>query len=176
MPGTPTVIADVDRDVVLALERRLGPPIDSYLNGWQVWIEPMAADEGAPELECRLHPPVGFTQPRGLSHHDLWDEVVAQLADGAEHLRLGDEQRHLRDVWTLLEVFPAFGDDVTVTDLGSWAERELGVTALGSGQVDHARLGGRFRRRGHDFDLAGALRAALTAGGGPDGGAGGVTA
>lgn len=77
MSRDPTCVFGCDADLLQRLEGRFGPPIDSYLNGWQLWLQPMA---GRPEveLEYRLHPPAGFRQPEGLSHHDLWETVIDQ--------------------------------------------------------------------------------------------------
>lgn len=170
MAGTPVALFDVDAELLLALEGAFGPPIDSYLMGWQVWIvEVDAAD--APdglELEYRLHPPAGFEQPAGgegspFSHHDLWDEVLLQVGEGRDVLELGAETRELAGVWVVLEVYPAFGDEVTAAQVRAWAETALGRPAVASGEVDHDRLGGEWKRRGHAVDLPAALRAALGA-------------
>ncbi len=56
-------------ELILAIEAAFGPPIDSYVNGAQVWLED--------DIEYRLHPVSGFQLPSGISHHDLWDEVTA---------------------------------------------------------------------------------------------------
>ncbi|MDX1619731.1 MAG: hypothetical protein R3320_01985 [Nitriliruptorales bacterium] len=159
MATTPIVIFDVDADLLSALEAALGPPLDSYLMGWQVWLHEI--DEQDVELEFRLHPPAGFEQPDGMSHHDLWDEVIVQVADGVADLELGSEHRTVGSLWQVLEVFPAFGEDVEPEQLRRWVEELLGREALGAGEVDHERLGGRWKRRGHEFDLASALRAAV---------------
>lgn len=168
MSTTPVAIFEVDAELLLALEGAFGPPIDSYLMGWQVWLVEVDADD-APEdleLEYRLHPPAGFTQPAGtaeepFSHHDLWDEVMVQVGEGRTELELGAETRDLQAVWTLLEVYPAFGDDVTPAQVRAWAEAALGRSATASGEVDHERLGGEWKRRGHALDLPAALRDAL---------------
>jgi hypothetical protein len=160
MSGDPTCVFEVDRDLVLALESAYGPPIDSYLNGWQVWLEPSELEDAEGEpivLEHRLHPPTGFRQPAGLSHHDLWDEVVTQLADGRDVLRLGEEERRLADVWRLLEVYPAHGDPVVPEELRAAAEGAIRRPAFAAGQVDHAGLGARWKRSKGAFDLPGAL-------------------
>ena len=179
--GTPVAVFAVDGELLLRLEATFGPPLDSYLNGWQVWLEELTEDnlpEGVPEpvdevtLEFRLHPPVGFEQPEGLSHHDLWDEVVVPLADARaegepfpDGFALGAETRRLEEVWTLLEVFPAYGEDVTPDLVRMWAQAWLGRMPVGVGRVDHATLGGRWKREGNRFDLAGAIRQSLGAGG-----------
>lgn len=162
MPTSPVAVFDVDTGLLEALEAAFGPPIDSYLRGWQVWIEPIDPDKDDPlELEYRLHPPAGFAMPEGLNHHDLWDEVIAQVADGAQTFALGSETRDLADIWVLLEVFPAFGDPLTSGDVRAAAERALGRPARADGDVDHERLGGRFKREGHDADIPAALLEAL---------------
>ena len=165
MADTPVAIFTVDVGLLERLETAFGPPIDSYLMGWQVWLVEVDSNDGDDaveecELEYRLHPPGGFTQPVGLSHHDLWDEVIVQAADGAREFRLGEETRPLDSLWVLLEVYPAFGEDVTADQVRGWAEAALGRPALAAGTVDHERIGGRFTR-GQDDDLPAALRAAL---------------
>lgn len=192
MRGTPSCLFEVDEGLLLALEAAFGPPIDSYLRGWQVWLVAVEAsdvrgeggdedlaenmvddlDEDLVELEYRLHPPAGFAQPRGLSHHDLWDRTLEQVADAAAGgdaaleglvLELGEERRDVASLWELLEVFPAFGEQVTPDQVRRWAEAALGRPALAFGYVEHERLGGAFKRLGTRFDLPGALRAALDA-------------
>ncbi|MDQ3931924.1 MAG: hypothetical protein M3252_03675 [Actinomycetota bacterium] len=111
------------------------------------------------ELEYRLHPPPQFRQPQGLSHHDLWDAVIEQIVAGKEHLRLGEEERSLEEVWRLLEVYPAFGEDPTPEALRDAAEAVLGRPALAAGYVDHERLGARWKREQGTFDLPSALLA-----------------
>lgn len=182
--GTPVAVFAVDGELLLRLEAAFGPPLDSYLNGWQVWLEEVTEDnlpDGVPApvdevtLEFRLHPPVGFEQPQGLSHHDLWDEVAVPLADARAEgepfpasLELGTETRRLAEVWTLLEVFPAYGEDVTPDLVRMWAQSWLGRVALGVGRVDHAILGGRWKREGNRFDLTGAIRRSLGLDGGDE--------
>lgn len=161
MATDPVAIFDVDLELLRALEGAFGPPIDSYLMGWQVWIVEVDETGGEVELEYRLHPPAGFVQPEGLSHHDLWDEVMIQVGEEVHPFRLGEETRPLTSLWTLLEVFPAFGDEVTAGQVRRWAERALDRPALAAGKVDHERLGGQWKRRGHELDLPAALRAAL---------------
>lgn len=167
MPEDPVAIFAVDLELLGALEAAFGPPLDSYLMGWQVWLDEVEADD-APEgceLEYRLHPPAGFAQPTSadgsFSHHDLWDEVIVQVADGVHPFRLGDEERDLTSLWVLLEVFPAFGEEVTPEQVGAWAAAALGRAPLASGWVDHERLGAAWKRQGHETDIPGQLRQVL---------------
>jgi hypothetical protein len=160
----PTCLFDVDEDLILTLEATFGPPIDSYLSGWQVWIEPsgLVGRDGEPvELEHRLHPPAGFRVPEGISHHDLWDAAVEQIAAGERVLRLGEEERRVQELWVLLEIYPGFGDPLTPDDLRRDVEARLGRAALAAGHVDHGRLGARWKRSKGAYDLAGALREQL---------------
>jgi hypothetical protein len=157
----PTCVFRVDSGLIEALERAFGPPVDSYLSGWQVWLEGAGEDI---ELEYRLHPPGGFRVPEGLHPEELWDRVTGQLAEGRERLRLGDRELSLEDVWALLEVYPAFGDPLTPEELRVLSETVLGRPALAAGYVDHRRLGKHWERgRGH-FDLPAALLEELAGG------------
>jgi hypothetical protein len=154
-------IVDVDPDVLAALESAFGPPIDSYLMGWQVWLVDARVAGEEVTLEYRVHPPAGFHQPAGLDHHDLWTEVIAQLADGAQELVLGEETRALSDVFDLLEVYPAFGEPLSPAQVAGHVEACLGRAPRAAGAVDHERLGARWKRQRHGFDLPAALRDAL---------------
>ncbi len=163
MSRDPTCLFRCNSELLLALEGALGPPIDSYLMGWQVWIEPatLPGRRDPVELEYRLHPPAGFHQPGGLSHHDLWDAVMEQIAAGRMPLRLGEEERTLQDVWVLLEVYPAFEAALSPDAVRNAAETVLEQNAIAAGYVDHERLGARWKRSKGGFDLPGALFAEL---------------
>jgi hypothetical protein len=104
-----TCVWRVDADLVLALDAQLGPPVDSYVNGTHTWLG--EDGPGGVALEWRLHPVAGYRAPTGLSHYDLWEQVVGALSAGADP---GDE------VLTNLEHpvgVPAFGDPVEGTRL-----------------------------------------------------------
>ena len=134
----PTTVWRIRPGVVLALAARLGSPTDAYVNGSQVWLTP-----GPVPLEWRLHPTATYRLPAGLSHHELWDQVVAQLVTGApaDALLLGDETRALDDLWDGLEAYPAYGDDIDPAALAAAVEERLGPTPDASGRVDHGALG-----------------------------------
>jgi hypothetical protein len=107
MSRTATCVWRVDAPLIAALEERLGPPVDGYLNGSQVWLAEVGPGDVA--LEFRLHPVAGFRLPTGLSHYDLWEQVVASLAAGTANdaLPLGEETRALASLWDGLECFAA---------------------------------------------------------------------
>lgn len=151
----PTCLFRVDRELIEALDGRFGPPLDSYVMGWQVWLEP-AGDEDV-VLEYRLHPPAGFSLPEDLHPEDLWDRVTGAIVREEDPPILGGEPRRLEEIWVLLEAYPAFGDPVEPEQVRAWAEEALGRPALVAGYVDHRRLGKRWERRPGRFDLPGAL-------------------
>lgn len=164
---TPACAYRVDVVLIEELDRHLGPPLDSYVRGWQVWLE----DHGpsGETLEWRLHPPAAFRMPRGVNPHDLFDLVLQGLAEVAGEVDgdvpadsatfpLGDERRSLAQVWEVLEVFPTFTDDVAVDDLVAVVTDALGGRRPdAAGHVDHARLGDVWKGRRGDFSIAEAL-------------------
>lgn len=135
--------------LVEALARRLGPPLDAYLNGSHTWHTDAGpgADDGR-TLEWRLHPAPGYRAPRGTSPYDCWDTVLAQLRAGADpdHLRLGEETRTLRSLWEGLECFVAFGDDLEPARLAATATERLGIPPDACGLVDHERVAAAWER------------------------------
>jgi hypothetical protein len=139
-----TTVWRIHPQLLLAAAERLGPPIDSYLNGSQTWLTETAGTT----LEWRLHPVAGYRPPDGLSHYDLWDGVLDQLAEGADPggLRLGSETRALSDLWDGLECFAAHGDDLEPATLTGATRSELGLDPDASGLVDHDRIGDAWER------------------------------
>lgn len=164
MPGTPTCVYRVDPALIEALDACLGPPLDSYVRGWQVWLENNGP--GDERLEWRLHPPARFRMPRGVNPHDLFDVVlqgIAEAADpAADAFAAGKEQRTLAQIWEVLEVFPADGDRIEPAALAEAAGAALGGRRPdGAGLADHDRLGDLWKGRHGDFSVGAALLAAL---------------
>ena len=170
MSSVPTCVLRVDAALVEALDACLGPPLDSYVRGWQVWLEPHGP--GGVTLEWRLHPPARFTMPRGVDPHDLFGEVLQALAEVAapdvDALPLGKERRSLSEVWEVLEVFPTFGDEVSPDVLVAVTEETVGRSPDAVGHVDHSRLGDLYKARSGDFSVGAALLAELGAQGDPE--------
>jgi hypothetical protein len=142
-----SAIWPITGDLVLALDERLGPPVDSYVNGSQTWL----TDDGPGDvtLEWRLHPVAGYTTPRGLSHYDVWEQVVADLSSSAEAragLALGDERRPLAALWEGLECYPAYGDEVEPANLARSAADALGIAPAMAGMIDHGPIGDAWER------------------------------
>jgi hypothetical protein len=161
--GNPTCAYRVDAALVELLDARLGPPLDSYVRGWQVWLEEQGP--AGEVIEWRLHPPAGFEIPQGVDHHDLFEVVLQGMTEvddpAAEPFPLGDERRRLREVWEILEVFPAHGDPLSPEQVVEIATRVLERPPDLAGFADHARMGDLFKGRRGDFSVAEALEEQL---------------
>jgi hypothetical protein len=127
-------------ELVLALDEHLGGPVDSYVNGSQTWLT--EDGPGGATLEWRLHPVGGYRPPAGLSHYDLWEQVVAQLSAGRDPgtLALGDERRPLASLWDGLEAYAPY-DDLEPATLAHATGAALGWPPDTSGLVDHSGIG-----------------------------------
>ena len=145
-PRVPTAVWRISADVVTALDERLGPPVDGYVNGTQTWL----SDDGPGDatLEWRLHPVAHYRAPAGTGPDDLFDEVVGALAAGADPdaLLIGGELRSLASLWDGLECFPAYGDEMEPATLAAAASTALGVAPAAAGLVDHDRIGAVWER------------------------------
>lgn len=148
--------------LVLAVDERLGAPVDSYVNGTQTWLTDLDPDT---TLEWRLHPVAGYRTPVGSSHYDVWDQVVAGLTAGAsgDGLDLGDERRTLRSLWDGLECFVAIGDDVEPAVLARAAADVLPLPPDAIGLVDHDRIGAEWERADGTVSIVEMLLAELGA-------------
>ncbi|QBI19422.1 hypothetical protein ER308_07560 [Egibacter rhizosphaerae] len=158
-PEVPTCVYRVDAALIERLDERLGPPLDSYVRGWQVWLEPHGPQ--GETLEWRLHPPARFRMPRGVDPHDLFEVVLQGLAavgdPDDEAFAAGEEARRLTEIWEVLEVWPTFGDELAPELVAGAATRALGRPPDAAGHADHARLGDQFKGRRGDFSVGVAL-------------------
>ena len=163
MSRTATSVWRVDPALVLALDERLGPPVDSYLNGSQTWLAEVGPGDVA--LEFRLHPVAGYRLPEGMSHYDLWEQVVAALsgerADAAA-VQLGTETRALTSLWDGLECFAAYGDELEPAPLASAAGEAVGRAPDAAGLVDHLRIGSEWERAQGSLSIVDMLLAELS--------------
>lgn len=78
----PTAIWKCSPELIAALDARLGEPVDTYVNGSQVWIR----DDGpkGATIEWRLHPVAGYTRPKGYTTYNLFSRIALQCARAAE--------------------------------------------------------------------------------------------
>jgi hypothetical protein len=134
-----TTVWTISSELILAIDERLGLPVDSYVNGSQTWL----TEVDDVTLEWRLHPVAGYRLPKPLSHYDLWEAVTDALRGGVDPhaLPLGDETRPLTSLWDGLECFAAFGDDLEPPRLAALATEVLGRPPDRVGLVDHERIG-----------------------------------
>ena len=145
MTRVATAVWRLTPDLVVALDARLGPPVDGYVNGTQTWL----TDSGpnGQTLEWRLHPVSGFRAPRGVGPYDMWDEVTGQLAAACDpaSLPLGEERRPLASLWDGLECY-ALDDALEPAPLAAAAADLLGIPPDAVGLVDHDRIGRAWER------------------------------
>lgn len=136
---TATTVWTISGELVLAVDERLGMPVDSYVNGSQTWLTELEALT----LEWRLHPIAGYRVPSPLSHYDVWEAAVDALRAGSDPhaLRLGDETRPLTSLWDGLECFAAYGEEIEPPRLAALATDELGRAPDAIGLVDHEAIG-----------------------------------
>ncbi len=143
---SPAALWPVSSELVLAIDDRLGSPVDGYVNGTQTWL----TDDGpgGATLEWRLHPVGGYAPPLGVTPYDLWDEVVGGLRAGAtpDALPLGRQRRPLASLWEGLECFPVYGAEVEPAVLAGAAGAALGIVPSAAGLVDHDRIGDEWER------------------------------
>lgn len=157
-----TTVWVIAPELLLALDEHLGTPVDSYLNGSQTWLSP-APGNAEVELEWRLHPVAGYRLPKGLSHYDLWEQVVQQLSAGtdAAALQLGDEVRPVTSLWDGLECYAPF-DDVEPATLAQMATDALGRSPDRTGMVDHDAIGDAWERANGEVSIVALLIEQLT--------------
>jgi hypothetical protein len=161
MPRVATTVWTISPELVLALDERLGLPVDSYVNGSQTWL----VEEGELTLEWRLHPVAGYRAPAQVSPYDLWETVVSQLSlAGDPHaLRLGDEVRPLTALWDGLECYAAHGDEPEPQQLATMASTQLGRPPDRFGLVDHDAIGDAWERANGGVSIVALLLAQLEA-------------
>jgi hypothetical protein len=143
-----TTVWTVAPELVLALDERLGTPLDSYVNGSQTWLTTAGGtgtdddDDDGIGLEWRLHPVAGYRPPAGISLYELWEQVVSALSQGADPaaIALGDETRPLTSLWDGLECYAPY-DDLEPVALAQFATERLGRAPDRSGLVDHQAIG-----------------------------------
>lgn len=77
----PTAIWKCSPELIAALDSRLGEPVDTYVNGSQVWIR----DDGpsGATIEWRLHPVASYTRPKGFTTYNVFSRIALQCARAA---------------------------------------------------------------------------------------------
>jgi hypothetical protein len=126
-------------ELIVALDGRFGEPVDTYVNGSQVWIRDDGPDGTL--LEWRLHPVAGYHRPAGMATEEVFSSTALALGTGAV------PAVPLERLWDGLEAFAALPDtDVPPLALAAAVVGSLGIEPDAVGFVDHQRLGDEWER------------------------------
>lgn len=149
----PTCVWKASPELLLSLDDRFGEPVDTYVNGSQVWLR----DDGpsGEALEWRLHPVAGYRRPDGLATEEVFDTVTAALARGAEPMI------PLERLWEGLEAFAAYDDELEPAPLAAACTASLGLAPDAAGLADHDLIGDEWERSGGATSIVAALLAQL---------------
>ncbi len=148
----PTCVWRISRELIVALDGRLGDPVDAYVNGSQTWLR----DDGpaGEAIEWRMHPFPGYSPPDGLTHYDVFTRVARAASPGCD----GPDPASL---WDGLEAFPAYGDEIEPAPLTGVLTEVLGLAPDASGLVDHELIADAWERSGGTTSITTALLAQL---------------
>jgi hypothetical protein len=146
---TPVCVWRTTADLVVALDERFGEPIDTYVNGAQVWLRDDGP--GGIALEWRLHPAGGYRRPDGLATEEVFAEVARMLALGE------DPPAPLGRLWDGLEAFAAYGDEVEPATLAAAGAASLGIAPDAAGLADHDRIADEWERTSGAISITDAL-------------------
>ncbi|MGI8807018.1 MAG: hypothetical protein ACR2KK_04100 [Acidimicrobiales bacterium] len=146
---TPTCVWRISAELVIALDARLGEPVDAYVNCSQVWLR----DDGpaGEAIEWRLHPVAGYRRPDGLTTEEVFDVVTAALAT--------DEPPPvaLDRLWEGLEAFAAYDDELEPATLAAACGASLGMPPDATGLADHDVIGDQWEQSGGATSIVAAL-------------------
>lgn len=145
----PTCVWRLTAGLVVALDERFGEPVDSYVNGSQVWLRDDGP--GGMTVEWRLHPVAGFEPPPGVTTHDLFPSVALSLATDEQPISAPES------LWDGLEAFPAYGDEAEPATLAAAVTASLGMAPTASGLVDHVAIADEWERAGRRVSVVHAL-------------------
>jgi hypothetical protein len=149
----PTCVWKASPELLLTLDARFGEPVDTYVNGSQVWLR----DDGPGDvaLEWRLHPVSGYRRPDGMATEEVFDLVTGALARG-EELPVP-----LDRLWEGLEAFAAYDEELEPATLAAACTAALGTPPDAAGLADHDLIGDAWERSGGRTSVVAALLAQL---------------
>ena len=145
----PTCVWKASPELLLTLDARFGEPVDTYVNGSQVWLR----DDGpaGEAIEWRLHPVGGYRRPDGLATEEVFDVVTAALATESE------PPVPLDRLWEGLEAFAAYDDELEPAILSAACTASLGMPPDAAGLADHDLIGDRWEQSGGATSIVTAL-------------------
>jgi hypothetical protein len=139
--------------LIVALDGQFGEPVDTYVNGSQVWLRDDGP--GGITVEWRLHPVAGYRKPAGLATDEVFSRTALALGTGAPPPAPVDS------LWEGLEAFSAYGEEVEPAPLRAAAMASLGIAPDAAGLVDHDAIGDAWERSGGRTSIIEALLAQL---------------
>ena len=150
-----TCVWRISPELVRRLDDVFGPPLDTYVNGSQVWL----GEDGPQDLviEWRLHPVAGYERPKGMTTEDVFDRTAAAIAAGEE------PPAPLDRLWDGLEAFAAYGDLIEPAILAQLLPDALGIAPDAYGLVDHEPIADAWERSKRQTSIIGDLLKALHA-------------
>jgi hypothetical protein len=158
LPLVATCIWRCTPEVITALDRAFGDPVDAYVNGSQVWIDDDGP--GGVAIEWRLHPVANYAKPRGIATADVFQALV-RAAVSDDGLSLPPPIA----LWDGLEAFAAYDDPLEPAVLRDWAATRLGMEPTASGWVDHEVVADAWERTERASSIVADLLAQLVAAG-----------
>ncbi len=145
----PTCVWRATHELVVALDERFGEPIDTYVNGSQVWLREDGGDDVV--FEWRLHPVAGYVRPPGVTTEEVFGTVALAFATDAT------PPAPLTALWDGLECFPAYGAEIEPATLAAAATAALGVAPDAFGLVDHEAIADAWEKSRGATSIAAAL-------------------
>jgi hypothetical protein len=140
--GDPKVACCVWRatsELIVAIDARFGEPLDTYVNGSQVWLRDDGPDGNV--VEWRLHPVGGYRRPAGITTEEVFSSVALALGTGEQPIA------PLASLWDGLEVFAAADEaDLAPLALAAAATEAVGIQPDAVGLVDHRSIGDEWER------------------------------
>lgn len=150
----PTCVWRASAPLVVRLDDAFGPPLDTYVNGSQVWLR--EDGPGGVVVEWRLHPVAGYQRPKGVATEEVFELAAAALATDQE------PPAPLARLWDGLEAFAAYGDEVEPAGLALACGAALGIAPDAAGLVDHDRLGDEWELAAGRMSIVDALLTELS--------------
>jgi hypothetical protein len=137
-------------ELIVALDARFGEPLDTYVNGSQVWLRDDGP--GGTVLEWRLHPVGGYRRPAGVPTEEVFSLVA--LAYGTDQ----EPPAPLTSLWDGLETFAASEEaDLDPLALAAAAVAALEIEPDAVGLVDHRSIGDEWERTAGRSSIIGRL-------------------
>ncbi len=150
-PLVATALWTISPELLIALDDQFGEPIDTYVNGSQVWLRTDGAN--GETIEYRLHPVGGYVRPKGVATDQVFSSCALACAQGTE------PPAPIGSLWEGLEAFVAFDDEGPIASdvLASIGLRTIGIECSAHGMVDHEGIAQRWEKSTRATSIVGEL-------------------